>query len=336
MDISMISLYADMDKDYFLKKIEDPWVKLLLELQNELNYATYAFFRERGIPTIHLPVTTGSISSPMGLGSDSLPVQVDLFGIKTYLADSMQFFLEYGCRFMDKGCFYIMPSFRGEAADERHLCQFYHSEAEIPGKFTQVKVLVEEYIRYLSQWMLDKLSDKINKIVGTTEHLHQMAKREFFPTVDYDEAVLALMECDGCLQENELGMKNITALGEKELIRRHGGVVWLCNMDERLVPFYQVSDRKGHAICGDLLFGIGEVVGSGQRCTTEEELLASLTRHQVEPEDYDWYIRMKKHYPLQTSGFGMGTERFLLWVLNHNDIRDCQLISRMNGREEYI
>lgn len=336
MDISTISLHADMGKDCFLRKIEDPWVKLLLELQNELNYATYEFFRGRGIPTIHLPITTGSISSPMGLGSDSSPVQIDLFGVKTYLADSMQFFLEYGCRFMEKGCFYIMPSFRGEKADKRHLCQFYHSEAEIPGGFLQVKELVEDYVRYLSQWMLEHLGEKLEAALGTTEHLRRMAELEAFPCMEYDEAVALLKDKDGCLQENEWGMINITALGEQELIRQSGGVVWLCNMDERLVPFYQAYDGKGHAICGDLLFGIGEVVGSGQRCTTEKEILASLERHQVAPEDYDWYIRMKKHYPMLTSGFGMGTERFLLWVLNHDDIRDCQLIGRMNGREEYI
>lgn len=334
MDIN--SVFSTNDSDLYLKKIKDPWVKLLLTLQNELSYATYRFFREKNIPTVHLPVTTGAISSPMGLGSDSLPVRIDLFGVKTYLADSMQFFLEYGCRFMENGCFYIMPSFRGEKADKRHLCQFYHSEAEVPGGFSRVKALVEEYIRYLSRWMLDHLERELEDAVGTVEHLRQMADLENFPTIEYDEAVTLLKDVNGCLQQNEWGMVNITAKGEQELIRRNGGVVWLCNMDERIVPFYQASDGKGHAICGDLLFGIGEVVGSGQRCTTEEEVLASLERHQVAPKDYDWYIRMKKYYPKLTSGFGMGTERFLMWVLKHDDIRDCQLISRMNGREEYI
>lgn len=55
---------------------------------------------------MHLPVTTGSISSPMGRGSDSLPVKVKLEGVETYLADSMQFLLEYGCRLTNKGVYY--------------------------------------------------------------------------------------------------------------------------------------------------------------------------------------------------------------------------------------
>jgi asparaginyl-tRNA synthetase len=33
---------------------------------------------------------------------------------------------------------------------------------------------------------------------------------------------------------------------------------------------------------------------------------------------------------MRTSGFGMGVERFLMWVLNHDDIRDIPLVSRLN------
>ena len=48
--------------------------------------------------TIVKTLITGSISSPMGLGSDSLPVKINLNGVSTYLADSMQFLLDYGNR----------------------------------------------------------------------------------------------------------------------------------------------------------------------------------------------------------------------------------------------
>jgi uncharacterized protein DUF4145 len=32
--------------------------------------------------------------------------------------------------------------------------------------------------------------------------------------------------------------------------------------------------------------------------------------------------------PMRTSGFGLGIERFLLWVLGHDDIRDIPLVPR--------
>ena len=98
---------------HYIKAMDDPWFKLLVKLQNLLSIETMKFYEEKNLVTIHLPVTTGSISSPMGRGSDSLSVKVNLEGIDTYLADSMQFLLEYGCRLTDNGVYYIMPSFRG-------------------------------------------------------------------------------------------------------------------------------------------------------------------------------------------------------------------------------
>ena len=63
----------------YIELIKDPWYKTIIEIQNIINLYTPQFYQERSIKTLHLPVTTSSISSPMGLGSDSKPVQIDLF-----------------------------------------------------------------------------------------------------------------------------------------------------------------------------------------------------------------------------------------------------------------
>ncbi len=39
-----------------------------------------SFYRKKELITIHLPITTGSISSPMERGSDSSPIKVNLGG----------------------------------------------------------------------------------------------------------------------------------------------------------------------------------------------------------------------------------------------------------------
>lgn len=110
----------------------------ILMLQELIMLASAEFYKKHNIHWLSAPVTTGAISSPMGFGSDSLPVEISLDGRSTYLADSMQFLLEYGCRFFKNGCWYIMPTFRGEPVDERHLKQFFHSEAEIVGTLMDV------------------------------------------------------------------------------------------------------------------------------------------------------------------------------------------------------
>lgn len=64
-----------------------------------------------------------------------------------------------------------MPTFRGEEADERHLCQFYHSEAEIPGNLNDVMDLVEEYIKHLSRKIIEEFGEVLQHELGDITHI---------------------------------------------------------------------------------------------------------------------------------------------------------------------
>lgn len=326
------------EENFYLNVLNSQWYKFLVKLENLISSETMKFYEEKGIITIHLPVTTGSISSPMGRGSDSLPVKVNLEGIDTYLADSMQFLLEYGCRLNEKGVYYVMPSFRGEKADERHLCQFYHSEAEIPGNLNDVMNLVEEYIKYLSKRIIEKFKKELQEAIGDISHIEKIANYSGnFPRITFDQAEQSLKEKFGdniaeYIEYND-GWRNITRKAEQELINIYDGIVWITNYDILAVPFYQQFDNEiaGTTKNADLLFGIGETVGCGERHQNDIDLLKSLKMHEVDSIEYEWYIKLKEKYPLQTAGFGMGIERYLMWVLKASDIRNMQICLRFNG-----
>lgn len=326
--------YDFFDKNRFLKLLKDPWYALLIDLEDLISIESYHFWHSKDMKTIHLPITTGSISSPMGLGSDSKPVKIRLEGKETYLADSMQFMLEYGCRLSQNGAYYIMPSFRGEKADKRHLCQFYHSEVEIPGDMNKAIEYAENYISFLCHKILDKISDKLEKQIGDIKHIEVVANCvNGLPRITFDECVQLLKNDPVYITQHESGFRTISHLGEQKLIELFSGFVWLTHQDHLSVPFYQAFDLNNYktAICADLLFGIGEVIGLGQRHIDEVDLLSAMKYHDIPVDDYSWYIEMKRQKPLQTSGFGMGIERFILWVLKHNDIRDVQILPRFNG-----
>ena len=327
------------EKNFYLNVLANPWYKLLVKLENLVSMETMKFYEEKGIITMHLPVTTGTISSPMGRGRDSLPVKVNLEGVDTYLADSMQFLLEYGCRLNEKGVYYVMPSFRGEKADERHLCQFYHSEAEIPGNLNDVMNLVEEYVKYLSKKILENFKDELEKAIGDISHIEKIANYSGnFPRITFNQAEQSLKEKFGdnindYIEYND-GWRNITRKAEQELIKIYDGIVWITNYDILAVPFYQQfdNDLAGTTKNADLLFGIGETVGCGERHQNDVDLLKSLKLHEVNKDEYEWYIKLKEKYPLQTAGFGMGIERYLMWVLKASDIRNMQICLRFNGK----
>ena len=325
------------ERDWWKYVLTSPWHKFLAQLQNFMSLYTYEFFVKNELKTLHLPLTTGSISSPMGLGSDSKPVEITIANQKTFLADSMQFMLEYGCRLYEKGSFYLMPSFRGEQTDSRHLSQFFHSEAEIPGKLADVKCLVEDYIFFLCDSFLKNNYDMLLQNNGTVKHIENMrdlSSNHKIPSLTLNEAVDILEDNPSFVNHHKLGYTTITSDGELELIQIYQGVVWLTHFDFISVPFYQAKsiDYPGKAQNADLLFGIGEVVGSGERHIDGDQVLDALKEHEVRKDSYEWYIEMKQLFPIQTSGFGMGIERFLLWLTNEHDIRDFQILPRENGK----
>lgn len=308
---------------YYLEMISDRQKRLILELQELILTESVKFYSQRGMRWLSAPVTTGTISSPMGLGSDSKPVKINLDGRETYLADSMQFLLEYGCRFFGQGCWYIMPTFRGEDVDKRHLKQFFHSEAEIPGTLDDVMDLVDDYLKFLAE--------AAEKLVGKNARLTQLINQKP-PRITFDEAEKILGKTGIEYHEK---WRNITSDGEKKLLEHFDGPVWVMHYDEYAVPFYQRSE-KGKAKNADLLMGIGETVGCGERWETGKELERALKHYGLPADEYEWYFEMKKHFPLQTAGFGMGIERFLLFVLGEDDIRKMQVFRRFNDGGDIV
>jgi asparaginyl-tRNA synthetase len=320
------------DPDRYLKVLADPHTLTIAKVQDLLLSVTADFWRSRGALNLHLPLTTGSVSSPMGLGSDSKPVAIDLHGERTYLADSMQFLLEYGCRIAPRGTWYVMPSFRAEDPDETHLNQFFHSEAEIPGDLDAVMEVVGDYLRTLAVGVLEQLLDDVHLMAGTVDHVRAMADLQPFPAITFDEAARLLAGDDEAVRVDPHGFRVLTRHGEQRLLQEVSPILWVTHYDHLSVPFYQAAE-PGTVLArnADLLFGIGEVVGSGERHITGDQVRVALGVHEVAEENYAWYVRMKDELPMLTSGFGMGVERWMMWLLRQDDIRYLQLVPRFKG-----
>lgn len=304
------------------------WYKHLSKILSVILNETYEFYKGKNISPMMFPVTTGSISSPMGLGSDSLPVKINIRKNDVFLADSMQFSLEIGTRLSGTGAYYIIPSFRGEQIDARHLNEFIHSEVEIYGTLDDIKQLAEEYIKHLVVALKKHCTQEITDIAGSTSHLDAMLNKKFL-SIRFEDAVFELSNVKDAITELDKGIFAISGIGEQELLKRYGDFIWLTNMPWCAVPFYQAKEQgTKFSLTADLLAGIGEILGSGQRVLTQLDLQESLDYHQIDATGYKWYSEMRKIRPVQTSGFGLGIERFILWLLQHNDIRDCTLLLR--------
>lgn len=151
------------------------------------------------------------------------------------------------------------------------------------------------------------------------------------------EAIQLLSETEGTweyvLPGNQDKGKKLTRTGERALMDRYGGIVWLTYIDHLSVPFYQAyaDDECTKARCADLLMGIGETGGLGERHITPEQATCALQQHEIPAESYQWYIDIRREVQLQTVGWGMGIERYLLWLLRHNEIRDMCILPGLKG-----
>ena len=315
----------DLDGARFLQVAQHPWYRGVAALQDQIAVSTTRFWSERNVRTLHLPITTSSISSPMGRGSDSSPVAIEMFGVATHLADSMQFGLEYACRIHEDGAWYIMPSFRGEVPDSTHLSQFYHSEVELPLMLEDCMSVAEAYVRELSKDILSTHKALVTEMAGTSRHISMVLDTEF-QRFSFDEAADELAYDPRWIDSSHGAWRTLTRAGELELLRRTQTPTWVTHWDHLAVPFYQAFDERDttKACNADLLLGLGEVIGLGQRHLTAENVHKAIALHEVDAEPYRWYAHLHSQLPRQTSGFGMGIERFLAWVVNHHDIRDVQ------------
>jgi asparaginyl-tRNA synthetase len=320
--------------EHWMSVVQHPYYRELARVQDCLNHAIHSFFHSRGISALDLPLTTGSVSSPMGLGSDSLPVSVELCGQRTYMADSMQFLLEVGCRLSGSGVYYKSISFRGEDTDATHLQQFHHAECEIPGSFEDITQLGGQFIHWLTTSLLAGCPDSIVTLAGSLDHLVEVCKRNgVFPRISVHEAVRELGESGGeYVVRHPVGFPMLTRRGERALVasRGDGLAVWLTHFPRLATPFYQAEDPENPdvTLCGDLILGECEALGCGQRHLSDDSVSRALDAHSVPPESYQWYMDMRRISPVQTAGFGLGIERFLMWVLKQSDIRDCTLLPR--------
>ncbi|XDV13600.1 hypothetical protein PO909_001978 [Leuciscus waleckii] len=324
--------------------IKSKWYRNLFQIQNTLFHSTVEYFNNKCKYAYALtPITTDTISSPMGLGSDSEPVFVNMLGQDVYLADSMQFVLEYFMRFHDglPGAYYVSPSFRGEDPDATHLNQFYHVECELQGDMDAAMTIAEGYVAHLTQAMVKQHSDIILNTAGTLSHAQELLKNleKPLPRVPLDQAI-NIMPSSDCLEWVQEGQpqfgRKLTRKGERVLIKKYGGAVWLTEMDHLGVPFYQAyieGSGKSKAKAADLLLGLGETVGLGERHSTPEMVREALQHHAVPEDSYKWYINIRQAIPLLTSGWGMGSERYLCWLLQHNDVRDMQIIPRLKAKK---
>ena len=95
------------------------------------------------------------------------------------------------------------------------------------------------------------------------------------------------------------------------------------------------EDGKTVAAMDCLVPGIGEIIGGSQREENMELLLERMKETGMNPENYDFYLDLRKYGTTRHAGFGLGFERCIMYLTGISNIRDVIPFPRTTGNCEY-
>ena len=89
-------------------------------------------------------------------------------------------------------------------------------------------------------------------------------------------------------------------------------------------PFYMKVSEDGKTVkaMDVLLPEIGEIVGGSQREDDYEVLLKRIRDSHLNPDDYWWYLDLRRYGSVIHSGFGCGFDRLVQFITGLTNIRD--------------
>ena len=95
------------------------------------------------------------------------------------------------------------------------------------------------------------------------------------------------------------------------------------------------ADGKTVAAADLLVPRIGELIGGSQREERQAELAQKIKDYNLPPEEYQWYLDLRKYGETPHSGYGIGFERLLMYVTGMENIRDVIPYPRTPGNAEF-
>ena len=327
-------------------------------IRSEAAIAVHKFFNDRGFVYVHTPIITGSDCEGAGamfqvttLDLDGLAksgkavdYKQDFFGKKASLTVSGQLSAETYA--MAYGNVYTFgPTFRAEHSNTaRHAAEFWMIEPEmafcdLAGDMDVAEAMVKYIINYVSETCKDEL-EFLNKFVdnGLLERLKNVAKNAFV-RLTYTQAIEILKEnADKFEDKNIFWGKDLQSEHERFLTEQvYKKPVFLTDYPKEIKAFYMKQNDDGKTVAAaDLLVpGIGELVGGSQREDDYEKLKNRIIEMGMNPDDYWWYLDLRKYGGTTHAGFGLGIERMVMYLTGVANIRDVLSYPRTVGNLEY-
>ncbi|VEU70511.1 asparagine--tRNA ligase [Mycoplasmopsis glycophila] len=233
------------------------------------------------------------------------------------------------------------PTFRAERSNtKRHLAEFWMIEPEVA--FYDLKDIIQladdmlkvviantvakhqAEMEFLDQYTNNGLLERINKFIHTPLQI-----------VDYKDAIEELAKVRNIFENKDIKFGlDLGSEHEKYLTEKvYNAPIAVINFPKDFKAFYMHQNDDGKTVAAfDLLVpGVGELIGGSQRESDYEKLTQRVKELNIDQEDLQWYLDLRRFGHLLSSGFGVGFERLVMYVTGIENIRDTIPYPRTNG-----
>ncbi len=329
----------------------------IARVRNAVCAGIHNFFQSRGFVYIHSPVITTSDCEGAGelfqvttldlarlaRLQTELDYSLDFFGKRASLTVSGQLEAEIFATSVGD-CYTFGPTFRAENSNTtRHLAEFWMVEPEMPFyELDDNMQLAEEFVRTLVRDVLRQCPEDMeffNKRIDNTvlDTLGNIAENDFL-RLPYTEAVDILSGSGRKFEYPVEWGRDLQSEHERFLTEQHfQQPVILYNYPRSLKPFYMRVNDDGKTVRAmDVLVPrVGEIIGGSQREERLDVLVERMRECQLDPDEYWWYLDLRRYGSVPHSGFGLGLERTIQLITGMTNIRDCIAFPRTPKNAEF-
>ncbi len=326
----------------------------IARVRNCVCRAIHDFFQERGFLNVQTPIITTSDCEGAGEmftvttlppSTDGKPADYsqDFFGKHASLTVSGQ--LEGEIYATAVGPIYTFgPTFRAENSHTtRHLAEFWMVEPEVPFCDLDGNMqLAEDFIKTIVRRCLDEcaedmqfFNDRIDKTV--LETMNNILDNDF-KRVSYTDAVELVVNSGQKWEYPVSWGANLQAEHERWLTEEHfKQPIIVFDYPRSIKPFYMYCNEDGKTVRAmDVLVpGVGEIIGGSQREHRLDVLESRFEECGLDPEEYWWYLDLRRYGSVPHAGFGLGLERMILLLTGMQNIRDVIPFPRTPNNAEF-
>jgi asparaginyl-tRNA synthetase len=314
-------------------------------VRNVLSAAIHGFFQKRGFVYVHTPIITASdaegagqqfrvttldLANPPRTPEGLVDHSADFFGRPTFLTVSGQ--LEAETYAMALGKVYTFgPTFRAENSNTpRHLAEFWMVEPEMAfADLADDADLAEAFLKEIFSAVLDRCGQDMALLdqyvePGIIKTLEQVFASRF-ERISYTQAVALLEKADRAWDFPPRWGVDLQTEHERYLTEQtFGKPVIITDYPAAIKAFYmRLSDDERTVAAMDVLVPrIGEIIGGSQREERLDVLVGRMEQMHLRPEDYWWYLDLRRYGSAPHAGFGLGLERCVQFITGMANIRD--------------